>query len=152
MNSGSPIANRDLSDIFGKTIDGGEPRRNLHALQGDVFPRRINFYCEASDQRNFSSDLKLLVAVGECVLCLPALGDMDDDANPRLWVPTAVVRYEAASFDPPHPAAGEKNAVIHTVLDLPLSEGLAATPLQQLNILWVHPRQPFAARDPGGPL
>src|SRR5262244_3669657 len=136
MNSGSPIADRDLCITFGKAIDGGEPRRNLHALRGDVFQRRVNFYCEASDQRDFSSDLKLLVPVGECLLCLSALCDIDDDAKHPLWVPIAVVRNEAASFDPPHSAAREKNAVIHTVLGLLLSEGLAAMPLQQLNILW----------------
>src|SRR5262245_65049323 len=88
MNSGSPIADRDLRNTFGKAIDGGEPRRNLHALRGDVFPRRANFYCEASDQRDFSSDLKLLVAVGECLLCLPALCDIDDDAKHPLWWPS----------------------------------------------------------------
>ncbi len=106
----------------------------------------------AADLRDIVGELELCFALGECLLCLPVLCDIDDDADHPLWVLITIVRNETASLDPPQCTAREKNAVIHAVLGPQLSEGLAATPCQPLNILWVHTGQPLAARDLSGPL
>ena len=38
-------------------MDGGEPRRNLHTLQAEIFPRGVDIYCKPSNQRGLSSQL-----------------------------------------------------------------------------------------------
>jgi hypothetical protein len=76
-----------IMSFLGKAIDGGEPRRKLHTLRGEISPPRVYIYCEASDQRDFSSKLKLPVAVGECLFHPSAFGDIDVDADHPLGAP-----------------------------------------------------------------
>src|SRR5215470_13039686 len=94
VDEGTPIADRDLSSFIRKAIDGGEPWRKLHALRGEIFPHRVYVHCEPSDQRGFSSKLKLPVAVGECLFRPSAFGDIDVDADHPLGASLAIVRDE----------------------------------------------------------
>src|SRR5262249_41393181 len=126
VHSGLPLSECRLGSSFWQTVDSHITFRDLHLF-------RVNIIGVAAHERGPSCECELRMALGECLLCLPALCDIDDDTKHPLWVPIAIVRNEAASFDPPHSAAREKNAVIHTVLDLPLSEGLISTPFQHLN-------------------
>src|SRR5215813_6681431 len=92
VDQGTPIADRDLQSLLRKAIDGGEPRRKMHTLRGDIFPRRLYLYCEPSDQRSFCGKLKLSVAVGERLFHLPAFGDINVDADQPLRAIIAVIK------------------------------------------------------------
>src|SRR5262249_16156911 len=91
MDSGTPIADRDLHRLLGKAIDGGEPRRKLHSMRTEIFFRCVYVNCEASDQRSFYSKLKLPVAVGKSLFRPISFGDIDVDADHPSWAFIAVV-------------------------------------------------------------
>src|SRR5262249_54288963 len=94
------MADRDFHSLLGKAIDGGEARRKMHTLRSEIFPRRLYFYYEPSDQRSFSSKLKLCVAVGECLFHPSAFGDIDGDTHHPLRTPVFSVRNSTALLDP----------------------------------------------------
>src|SRR5262252_2353568 len=91
MDEGTPIADRDLHSLLGKAIDGGEPRRKLHTVRGEIFLRRIYLYYIPSDQRELCSKLKLPVAVGECLFRSSAFGYINVDTDHPVCRPIAVV-------------------------------------------------------------
>jgi hypothetical protein len=69
----------------------------MHTVRGEIFPRRVYIYrvyiyYEASDQRSFSSKLKLPVAVGECLSHPSAFGDVDVSAHNPLRAAMGVIR------------------------------------------------------------
>src|SRR5262245_2117216 len=145
MHTFPPLVGGHLHGVFLQTINGCTTRSEPQISSGIVV--RI-----AADLGDIIGELELCFAFGECLLSLPALCDIDDDADHPLCAHFVIVRNETASLDPPQFAAREKNAVIHTVLGPSLSECLAATFFQPHNILWVHSGQPLAARDLGGSL
>jgi hypothetical protein len=95
-------------------------------LRAEIFPRRVYIDCKASDQRDFSGKLKLPIAVGKCLLHPPTVGDINVDADDSLSVPLAIVGDKTARFDPSHPAVWEHNAILKSILALPVCKGLSA--------------------------
>ena len=81
----------------------------------------------------------------ELFLSSLALGDVDIDANHALGVTVAAIRHETARFDPSNFAIGSNNAILHTVLALPLQERLSSGGIRPVTVLRMRPEPPLAA-------
>src|SRR5262245_29996692 len=87
----------------------------------------------------------LPVAVGEYLFHPSAFGDIDVDADHPLGATLAIIRGETARLDPSHPTVWADNAILQTILALPVGEGLVAKAFQPLKVVGKHQSAPLAA-------
>src|SRR5215471_3007742 len=116
----------------------------MHTLRAEIFLCRVYFYCEPSNQRGFSSKLKLPVAVGECLFRPCSFGDIDVDADHPLGALLAIVGNDTTPLDPPDLAVRADNAVLDMGLLQLMGKSLVAKFLHALKILRVHSGPPLA--------
>src|SRR5690242_2331970 len=80
------------------------------------------------------------------LFCSLAFCDVDVDADDALWVPGAVIGYDAARFDPSNFTIRANNPVIHIVDVPPIVKSSGAILIQSPEVVRVHPGTPLCAR------
>ena len=73
-----------LGSAFRKAVDGRIAGRNLHDL-------RVGVIRVATNEASLCCQGKLYVALGQCLLCLFALSNVDLGSDPSYWLPGFVV-------------------------------------------------------------
>src|SRR6516162_8313831 len=122
---------RQLNGVFGQTIERCATWRQSDDACGVVDSK-------ASNPTNPVGKFELRVAFGQCLLCLLAFCDVDDDADHALQSALAIIGNEPTGIDPSDLPVAANNSIIEPVVGATTVNHLPAQFLVLRKIVWMY--------------